>query len=97
MEEEAKKEERLVEIRKSKLKELDRLKIESYSYKYEVNSNSKEILEENKKLKKEEKSKKNISIAGRVVALRLMGKASFGHLQDSKGKIQFFIKEESEP
>ncbi len=88
------KEERLVEIRKSKLKELEKLKIESYSYKYDVDSDSKEILEENKKLKKEGKSKKNISIAGRVVALRLMGKASFGHLQDSKGKIQFFVKEE---
>lgn len=93
MEEE--KEERLVDIRKDKLKELEKLKIESYSYEYNVDSDSRTILEENKKLKKEGKSKKNINIAGRVVALRLMGKASFGHLQDSKGKIQFFIKEET--
>ncbi|MCE5315416.1 MAG: lysine--tRNA ligase [Armatimonadota bacterium] len=32
------------------------------------------------------------SLAGRVVSLRLMGKAAFIHIQDRKGKIQVYLK-----
>src|SRR6185436_6319810 len=35
---------------------------------------------------------KNISIAGRVMTVRDMGKASFASLQDSTGRIQLYIK-----
>ncbi len=31
-------------------------------------------------------------LAGRVVSLRLMGKAAFAHIQDGKGKIQVYLK-----
>lgn len=34
----------------------------------------------------------NVAVAGRVMSLRRMGKASFCHLQDSKGKIQIYLK-----
>lgn len=36
----------------------------------------------------------NVSIAGRVVSLRLMGKAAFAHLQDRDGKIQIYLKKD---
>ncbi len=32
------------------------------------------------------------SIAGRIVSLRIMGKATFAHIQDRKGKIQVYLK-----
>ncbi|MDH7602468.1 MAG: lysine--tRNA ligase [Armatimonadota bacterium] len=32
------------------------------------------------------------SIAGRIVSLRIMGKAAFAHIQDRKGKIQVYFK-----
>lgn len=32
------------------------------------------------------------SIAGRLMSKRVMGKASFGHVQDTKGKIQIYVK-----
>jgi len=35
---------------------------------------------------------RNASIAGRIMSIRRMGKASFCHLQDSKGKIQVYLK-----
>ena len=35
---------------------------------------------------------KNIIVAGRIMSIRKMGKASFFHLQDQLGKIQIFIK-----
>ncbi len=33
-----------------------------------------------------------VSLAGRLVALRTMGKAIFGHIQDLTGKIQIYVK-----
>ena len=36
----------------------------------------------------------DVSLAGRLVALRSMGKAIFGHIQDATGKIQIYIKED---
>ncbi|MHB1457374.1 MAG: lysine--tRNA ligase [Armatimonadota bacterium] len=36
----------------------------------------------------------DVSLAGRITALRPMGKASFAHIQDSSGKIQIYIKKD---
>ena len=35
---------------------------------------------------------KEVSIAGRMMSKRIMGKASFAHLLDGKGDIQFYVK-----
>ncbi|MDP9141027.1 MAG: lysine--tRNA ligase [Pseudomonadota bacterium] len=35
------------------------------------------------------------SLAGRLMAKRIMGKASFGHLQDMSGRIQVFVQQNS--
>jgi lysyl-tRNA synthetase, class II len=35
-----------------------------------------------------------ISVAGRLVSRRIMGKASFGHIADGTGRIQLFVKED---
>ena len=40
---------------------------------------------------KDESSYQEVCIAGRLMFKRIMGKASFGVLQDSEGKIQFYI------
>ncbi len=34
----------------------------------------------------------DVSVAGRIMSIRRMGKASFCHLQDSQGKIQVYLK-----
>lgn len=34
------------------------------------------------------------SVAGRIVSLRVMGKATFAHIQDRKGKIQVYLKQD---
>src|SRR3989344_1511684 len=87
-------EHRLIVQRKQKLQELKKNNIDPYPYKFDKKDNSKDILENFKKLKKEEKAKEKVSIAGRIMSLRIMGKVSFGHLQDAHGKIQFYIKED---
>jgi len=38
-----------------------------------------------------------VSIAGRIVSRRIMGKASFAHLQDQSGRIQLFLQREALP
>ncbi len=55
---------------------------------YEVNSTAKEIKDNYKEGSEEFK---DISIAGRLMMKRVMGKASFAELQDSTGKIQIYV------
>src|SRR5579872_6433764 len=41
---------------------------------------------------------KKVSFAGRIVSLRIMGKAAFAHLSDGDGKIQVYLrKDDLEP
>jgi lysyl-tRNA synthetase class 2 len=35
-----------------------------------------------------------VSVAGRIVSRRIMGRASFSHLQDGSGRIQLYLKED---
>ncbi len=55
---------------------------------FEINTNSTEI-EENFELS--EDAYQNISIAGRLMMKRIMGKASFAELQDDHGVIQIYV------
>lgn len=43
----------------------------------------------------DELENQDASIAGRIVAMRPMGKATFAHLQDGGGKIQIYIKKDT--
>ncbi len=38
--------------------------------------------------------KEPVSVAGRIMTIRKMGKASFFHIQDSKGRIQIYLKKD---
>ncbi len=75
--------------RREKLEKLRALGIDPYPAEaFDVNVNAAEIKEnyENNKL-----DYKNISIAGRVMSFRIMGKASFAELKDHTGKIQIYV------
>lgn len=74
-------------IRRQSLEELRKLGIDPYpAALYEVNAYSTDIKEEFN-----EEEKRPVSIAGRIMGRRIMGKASFIELQDSKGRIQVYI------
>jgi lysyl-tRNA synthetase class 2 len=79
-------------IRRDKLKELEALGINPYPAPlYPVNNTAANI----KTLYKGEENKAdfaNVCLAGRIMGVRDMGKASFAVLQDSTGKIQLYIK-----
>ena len=78
-------------VRRAKLVEIKKMGIDPYpAPSFEVNATAKNILE-NFTIEKTEEYK-NISIAGRVMTVRDMGKACFANLQDATGKIQLYIR-----
>lgn len=75
-------------IRRNSLEELKKLGIDPYpAAAYEVTGYSVEI----KNNFTETEEKRVVSIAGRIMSRRIMGKASFLELQDSEGRIQVYI------
>ena len=75
-------------IRRNSLNELRNLGIEPYpAAEYVTNAFSTDI----KANFKDEDEPRQVSIAGRIMSRRVMGKASFIELQDSKGRVQVYI------
>ncbi|MBI5809459.1 MAG: lysine--tRNA ligase [Ignavibacteriales bacterium] len=75
--------------RLEELEELNKKGIPAFAYSYDVNSYSKEIKDNFEKYEG-----KDVKIAGRIMTLRRMGKASFAHLQDHHGRIQIYLKKD---
>ena len=77
----------LMKIRKEKLEKLQQEGKNPFTItKFNPTHTSKQIKEQY-----EELEGKNVTIAGRLMAKRIMGKASFCHIQDSEGKIQSYV------
>ena len=75
-------------IRRNSLNELREMGIDPYpAAEYVTNAFSTDIKAEFK----DEDEPRKVSIAGRIMSRRVMGKASFVELQDSKGRIQVYI------
>ena len=81
-------------IRREKLTELSKLGIDAYpAALYPVNTTS-VYIKENYKDEENKADFAEVCIAGRIMSVRDMGKANFAVLQDSVGKIQFYIKQD---
>ena len=75
-------------VRRQSLQELRNMGIDPYpAAEFPTNAFSEDIKNEFK----EEEEKREVVIAGRMMSRRVMGKASFVELQDSKGRIQVYI------
>ena len=75
-------------IRRNSMEQLRQMGIEPYpAAEYVTNAFSKEIKENFK----DDAETRPVSIAGRIMSRRIMGKASFMELQDSEGRIQVYI------
>lgn len=61
-----------------------------YPFAFDRTTTSTEILASYK----DDQSPWTVSVAGRIMSLRRMGKASFFHLEDSKGRIQVYLKQD---
>ena len=76
-------------IRRQSLQELRNMGIDPYpAAEFPTNAFSTDIRAE---FKDDEEQKREVMIAGRLMSRRVMGKASFAELQDSKGRIQVYV------
>ncbi len=83
-------------VRIAKLEKYKELGIDPFGQKYDASNKSLEIKEKFKDFSHEdlENEKHEVSVAGRIMFIRKMGKASFFALQDKLGKIQIYIRKD---
>ncbi len=101
MAEEKSLEQKILEQRKEKAEKLKEFGYEPYAYKYEVTTTAKELLnrfgrhKEGEEREKEDLPAEEFSLAGRIMSMRIMGKAAFFHIQDGTEKIQCYIRRDT--
>ena len=81
-------ESKIISEKLKKVEELKEIGIEPYGRKYEKINDIEEIN------KYDETCGKVFKTAGRIIAYRRMGKNGFGHIQDSTGKLQYYVKQD---
>lgn len=86
----------LLAIRRGKLDELRELGVDPFGSKFERTHHAKQVLELYDALSTEELDAQNneVTLAGRIMQKRAMGKASFAHIQDITGRIQIYVRED---
>ena len=78
------------EQRRKSREEIIDLGIDPYpSETFDINTNSQEIKDD---FNEKKKNFQDVSISGRIMSRRVMGSASFAEIQDSKGKIQIYVR-----
>ncbi|WP_455079092.1 lysine--tRNA ligase [Peptostreptococcus stomatis] len=78
----------VLQVRRDKLSELQKMGRDPFKIsKYDVSHHSNEVVDNYDSLEGQK-----VSLAGRIMSKRIMGKASFMHLQDQNGRIQAYVK-----
>jgi lysyl-tRNA synthetase class 2 len=90
-------EENIVQLRHEKLKQIEALGQLAYPTKYDFTHTAAAILSAYKDTPAEqlENSRINVRVAGRIMAIRLMGKAGFAHLQQDGQRLQIYVKKDA--
>lgn len=77
----------VMRARREKFEQIKALNLDPYPHDYARTHRAAEIKDDFERL-----FEKEVSIAGRIMSLRPQGKATFGHLEDSTSRIQFYLK-----
>lgn len=80
----------ILTIRREKLQKIRELQVEPYAYEFGKTHSSSDIINNFEQLVE----KVEVKLAGRIMTVRKMGKASFCHIQDECGKIQVYFKKD---
>jgi lysyl-tRNA synthetase class 2 len=80
--------------RRQKLQQIEALGQPAYPYKFNFTHSVPEILAEygEKTAEQLENPRVNVAVAGRIISLRLQGKAGFAHLQQNGKRLQIYVK-----
>jgi len=86
----------LIQQRIRKLNELREMDVDPYGLPFDVSHHARELHEmfESRDNDALQNDPVNVSVAGRMVAMRSFGKAAFSHLQDETGKIQVYFRKD---
>jgi len=89
--------ENVYELRRQKLKQIEALGQTAYRSKYEFTHTIPQILANysDKTAEQLEDPRVNLRVAGRIMAIRLMGKAGFCHLQQDGKRLQIYVKKDA--
>jgi lysyl-tRNA synthetase, class II len=89
--------ENIYKLRLDKLKQIEALGQRAYPTKYEFTHTIAQILAAYSESQAEqlESSRVNVRVAGRIMAIRLMGKAGFAHLQQDGQRLQIYVKKDA--
>ena len=85
---------KIYELRKEKLKQIEALGQQAYPYRYETTHTVPQILEgySAKTGPELESPRVNVSVAGRLMSIRVQGKAGFAHLQQGGQRLQIYVR-----
>ena len=89
--------ENIYDLRREKLKKIEALGQPTYRTKYEFTHTVEQILADysSKSTEELDQSRVNVRVAGRIMAIRLMGKAGFAHIQQGGKKLQIYVKKDA--
>jgi len=89
--------ENIYKLRLEKLKQVEALGQPLYPSQYKFTSTIPQILAEytSKTAEQLENPRVNVRVAGRIMAIRLMGKAGFAHLQQNGERLQIYVKKDA--
>jgi len=89
--------ENIYEIRREKLTKIEALGHPVYPRKYNFSHTVPQILSEygGQTAEELESPRVNVRVAGRMMAIRLMGKAGFAHLQQDGQRLQIYVKKDA--
>jgi lysyl-tRNA synthetase class 2 len=88
---------KIYELRREKLKQIEALGQPTYRSKFEFTHTVDQILAAYTPKTAEEldQARVNVRVAGRIMAIRLMGKAGFAHIQQGGQKLQIYVKKDA--
>ena len=89
--------ENIYEIRREKLKKIEALGQPAYPRKFNFSHTVPQILSEygGQTAEELESPRVTVRMAGRIMAIRLMGKAGFAHLQQDGQRLQIYVKKDA--
>jgi lysyl-tRNA synthetase class 2 len=87
----------IYELRREKLKKIEALGQPAYPRKYDFTHTVAQILAAfgAKTAEELEAARINVRVAGRIMTIRLMGKAGFAHLQQDGQRLQIYVKKDA--
>ena len=84
----------LIAERLKKIERLKELEINPYPYSFKKDISNKELKEKYSSLKEHQETKDNYAVAGRITAMRNMGKAAFLVIFDGTDKLQLYFRQD---